>query len=189
MKRVILVGDSIRMGYQETVRQVLEGQAEVCTPEQNGGNTAKVLDNLDEWVIASNPDIVHVNCGLHDLKKEFGAAENAIPLADYEANVRQIVERIGARTRAVVVWALTTPVNEKWHHDNKPFDRFEADVDAYNAAARRVTTDLGVPVDDLFQVAMDAGRDGILRPDGVHFTDEGSEILGKAVAECVREYL
>ena len=73
MKRVVLIGDSIRMGYQATACRELEGLAEVWKPEQNGGTTQKVLENLDEWAIAQKPDIVHVNCGLHDLRKEFGA--------------------------------------------------------------------------------------------------------------------
>jgi len=187
MTRVILIGDSIRMGYQATVCRELEGVAEVWKPEQNGGTTQKVLDNLDEWVIAQKPDVVHVNCGLHDLRKDFGAAESAIPLPQYEANVRTLLTRIQTGTDAVAVWVLTTPVNEQWHHENKGFDRFEADVDAYNAAATRVATDLGVPIDDLFKVVMDADRDAILRPDGVHFTDEGSEILGKAVAAFIKQ--
>ncbi len=189
MKRVILIGDSIRMGYQATVCRELDGKADIWKPEQNGGTTQNVLAHLDEWAIDQKPDVVHVNCGLHDLRKEFGAAESAIPLPDYEANVRTILERIKSETNAVAIWALTTPVNQQWHHANKAFDRFEADVDAYNAAARRVAESLDVPVDGLFTVVMDAGRDDLLVEDGVHFKPEGSELLGKAVAAFIRPYL
>ena len=189
MKRVILIGDSIRMGYQDTVREELASVAEVWTPEQNGGTTQNVLEHLNEWAVATQPDVVHVNCGLHDLRKEFGAAESAVPLKDYEMNVQSIVRLVRAATDATVIWALTTPVNQERHHANKPFDRFEADVDAYNAAARRVAEELDVPVNDLFQVIMDAGRDEMLVQDGVHFKPDGSKILGQAVAAFVRQYL
>ena len=189
MKQVILIGDSIRMGYQDTVRQELAGAAEVWMPEANGGTTSNVLAHLDEWALDKQPAVVHINCGLHDLRKDFDATESAVPLAEYQANVRSIVKQIQDKTGATVIWATTTAVNEKWHHETKPFDRFEADVDAYNQAAIAVAEELDVPVDDLYSVVVEAGRDRILRPDGVHFNDEGSAILGKAVAAAIRPHL
>ena len=105
MKRVILIGDSIRMGYQDTVREELASVAEVWTPEQNGGTTQNVLEHLNEWAVATQPDVVHVNCGLHDLRKEFGAAESAVPLKDYEMNVQSIVRLVRAATDATVIWS------------------------------------------------------------------------------------
>lgn len=186
MTKVILVGDSIRMGYQDIVRRELAGEAEVWGPTQNGGNSQKVRENLDEWVISQEPSVVHLNCGLHDLKKEFGASERAIPLAQYETNVREVLRRLVSETEAKIVWAATTPVNEKWHHENKPFDRFKADVAAYNEVSSAIAIELGIPIDDLFAVIMDAGRDDYLTPDGVHFTEAGCELLGKAVAGLIK---
>ena len=78
--------------------------------------------------------------------------ESAVPLAEYEGNVRQILQNLQRELNGAVVWATTTPVDENWHHQNKGFDRLEADVEAYNAAARAVAEDLGVPIDDLFAV-------------------------------------
>ena len=189
MQKVVLIGDSIRMGYQEVVRRALAGAAEIWSPEQNGGTTRNVLDHLEEWVIDQQPDVAHLNCGLHDVKKEFGAAETAIPLLPYEDNVRQILQRVQRETGAAVIWATTTPVNETWHHQNKGFDRFEADVEAYNQVAVRLAGELGVPVNDLFGLITRSGRDEYLTPDGVHFTDEGSALLGQAVAAFIRPYL
>ncbi len=189
MKTVVLIGDSIRMGYEETVRRELENVAAVVSSKENGGTSTNVLAHLDEWVISRDPDLVHVNCGLHDLRREFDAATAAVPLAEYTANVRSILAAIKGKTDATVIWAATTPVNEQWHHENKPFDRFEADVAAYNAAAAGIAEELGVPIDDLFAVMQQAAGDKCLRPDGVHFTAEGYTRLGEAVAACVRPYL
>jgi hypothetical protein len=69
MKQIILIGDSIRMGYQPTVQQILADQAQVWGPVENGGNSHNVLTHLDAWVIQRQPDIVHLNCGLHDIKR------------------------------------------------------------------------------------------------------------------------
>ena len=189
MKRVILIGDSIRMGYQAFVGKELEGTAHAWGPKENGGTSANVLAHLDEWVLSREAELVHLNCGLHDLKREFRAKEAAVPLAQYCANVEEIFSRLREGTQARLVWATTTPVNERRHHENKAFDRFEADVEAYNAAALDVAAGYGVRVNDLFRVVTDAGRDGLLLPDGVHFTHHGYALLGGAVAQAVRALL
>jgi lysophospholipase L1-like esterase len=186
MITVVLIGDSIRMGYQETVRSQLAGWADVWGPEENGGTSERVLANLDDWALSRPFSVLHINCGLHDLKREFGQDENAVPLEDYEKNVRAIMTRAKEATQAPVVWALTTPVNEAWHHETKPFDRFEVDVGAYNAVARDLAGELGVIVNDLFGVVTSAGRDDLLLPDGVHFKPEGYALLGGRVADCCR---
>lgn len=187
MKRVVLIGDSIRMGYQETVRTELGNSADVWGPKQNGGTSEKVLSRLDHWAITREPDVLHINCGLHDLKREFGQAAAAIPPDVYEQNVRTIMTRARRETDAIVVWALTTPVNQEWHHKNKSFDRFEADVSTYNALAANIARDLDIVVNDLFAVVTAEGRDGLLLADGVHFTPEGYALLGRRVADCIRE--
>lgn len=185
MKAVTLIGDSIRIGYQDAVRRLLAGRAEVWGPTENGGTSQNVLAHLDEWVVALNPDVVHVNCGLHDLRREFGQTESAIPLKQYVANVRAILTRLRSETQAAVVWASTTPVNEEWHHRNKSFDRFEADVVAYNSAAGQVAREVGVPVNDLFAVVPPKDRDTLLQPDGVHFKPAGYALLGESVAKFI----
>lgn len=189
MKSVILIGDSIRMGYQPIVQRELDGLAEVWGSAENGGNSQNVLEHLEVWALSRDLDIVHVNCGLHDIKTPFDSDARAIPLAEYRANVRTILSRLQTETQAVVIWATTTPVNHERHHQNKDFDRFEADVDAYNAAATTIATELGIPVNDLFSVVMRAGRDEHLVPDGVHYTGPGYERLAAAVTTCIKQHL
>ena len=189
MPLVILIGDSIRMGYQRVVQEELRAEAEVWGPTQNGGTSSNVLAHLDEWVISQNPDIVHLNCGLHDIKREFGVKDNNVPLKEYQENVEQILQTILEKTKAKVIWVMTTPVNERWHHERKGFDRFEADVEAYNQEATQIAQKPGVRINNLHAVVMEAGRDRLLQQDGVHFTEEGSALLGSAVAEAIRSCL
>lgn len=188
-KNVILIGDSIRIGYQPTVAQLLGELAHLWAPGENGGTSRNVLAHLDEWVLSRDPDVLHLNCGLHDLKTEFDATTQAVPLDEYETNLGQIVSRVQDHRMITLIWATTTPVNEQWHHQNKAFDRFEADVRAYNDVARKVAAAYRVPVNDLYQVAMDAGRDEYLQPDGVHFNQAGYTLLGQAVTQAIRAYL
>src|SRR4051812_25994632 len=104
MKRVILIGDSIRMGYQPIVQHELQGVAEVSGPEQNGGTSRNVRANLEEWVLAAAPNLVHVNCGLHDIKKPLDSDVFEIPLDEYKENIRDILQRL-KNSGTIVIWA------------------------------------------------------------------------------------
>jgi lysophospholipase L1-like esterase len=133
--------------------------------------------------------VVHLNCGLHDVKRAPDTNALLVPLEEYRATVQQILEQAQQGTHAAVIWATTTPVNEAHHQAEKSFTRFNADIRAYNEAAVAIAQALGLPVDDLFTVVMEAGRDRYLSADGVHFTAEGYELLGKAVAEVIKQIL
>ena len=176
-------------GYEDAVRRELEGEARVWTPDQNGGTSANVLDHLDEWIVGRGADVVHLNCGLHDLAKSFESGEPRIPLEHYSANIRAVFDGVREAATSALIWATTTPVNEDWHHRNKDFDRLEDDVHTYNDAAAAVAVKCDVPVNDLYAVIDEAGRDRLLQPDGVHFGDEGCALLGAAVARFLRPYL
>lgn len=188
MKRIVLIGDSIRMGYQEGVRERLAGVADVWGPKENGGTSDNVLAHLDEWAVRRQPDVVHVNCGLHDIRTEPGR-DASVPLDRYTDNVRSILTRLRAETEATVVWALTTPVNEERHNRNRPFDRFERCVLACNGAASAIARELGIAVDDLHSAVVAAGADDLLSDDGVHFTAEGCAFLADSVAGYLRQVL
>lgn len=188
MKQVILIGDSIRIGYQPTVRRILGEEANVWGPADNGRTSRKVLAHLDEWVLSRQPDLVHINCGLHDLRREFGQPPQ-VPLAEYTSNVETILRQVLDRTRARILWATITPVNQTWHHEKRNADRFESDVVEYNRAAVGVCVRLGIPIDDLYTVITAAGRDTYMTPEGLHWKPEGYELLGRAVAQAIRSYI
>jgi lysophospholipase L1-like esterase len=188
-KNIILIGDSIRLAYQPTVQQALTGIADVWGPAENGRTSQNVLENLEAWVLTRHPNIVHINCGTHDLRKERGSPQPRTSLEQYRANVENILRQIQTRTRAQIIWATTTPVNEKWHFENRDTDRFQADVDAYNTAANEICHRLNIPINDLFGLIMQTGRDKYILKDGLHFTPEGYALMGQAVAEAIRKYV
>ena len=192
MKQVVLIGDSIRLGYQAAARAALADVAEVWTPAENGGHTVNVLVNLNAWVLTRQPDVLHVNAGLHDLKTLVrGTRDTLVPLPFYRENVGRIlhwVRETSPKTR--VIWAATTPVHEgRLAAGQNPFLRHEKDVEAYNAAAREVCARFNVPINDLHAFIQERGRDQSLTADGVHFTPDAYVALGKKVAAVVREYL
>ncbi len=68
LPRVLLIGDSISMGYTLPVREELKGVANVHRPNMNCGPTSTGLTNLDKWLGDKPWDVIHFNFGLHDLK-------------------------------------------------------------------------------------------------------------------------
>jgi lysophospholipase L1-like esterase len=108
-----------------------------------------------------------------------------LTLAQYEANLRQIVARLQGAAKARLIWATTTPVVDEWHARAKLFRRRQADVERYNRAALKVMKAAGVEIDDLHAVVQRAGVERCVSPDGVHMTEEGNRLLAEAVAGSI----
>ncbi|CAA9257847.1 MAG: hypothetical protein AVDCRST_MAG77-2428 [uncultured Chloroflexi bacterium] len=190
LPKVILVGDSICMGYAPLVAARLAGTATVVSAAENGGDSANVLRHLEEWVLRERPDIVHFNAGLHDLKVSKEDGRHQVPPDGYAANLREIVTRIRGDTSAALVFANTTPVVDERHAARGAgFDRFADDVRRYNTVALGVMRAAGVPAHDLHGIVEHAGSAGLLAADGTHYTPEGNERLAEAVADCVLRQL
>ena len=184
LPKVVLVGDSIRMGYAPLVAKRLDGKAIVISAKPNGEDSGNVLKNLDEWVINEKPDVVHINAGLHDLKLKDKSYQ--VPLVDYEKNLKTILERIRKETKAKVIFATTTPILDNLHAQRKAgFDRFEADVRKYNIAAVSVMKQAGVPINDLHELVESRGKEKLMGGDGTHYTQEGYEVLAVAVTDSI----
>ncbi len=194
LPKVILIGDSIRLGYAPLVARRLESKAVLVSPQANGGDSANVLKHLEEWVLREKPDVVHLNCGLHDLKLDKESKRHQVPIEEYERNLKQIVARVRGETSAVLVFANTTPIVDERHAKRGAnFDRFEADVRRYNAVAERVMKGASVPVHDLHWAVEQGGGEQLvaqlLAKDGTHYTSAGNERLAEAVADCVLRHL
>ena len=131
LPRVLLIGDSISIGYTLPVREALAGKANVHRIPTNGGPTIRGLEQLDSWLGEGKWDVIHFNWGLHDLKHIQG--KHQVPLDQYEKNLRTLVERL-KKTDATLVWCSTTPVpNEKVNPKRVP-----AEVGQFNAVAAKI---------------------------------------------------
>jgi lysophospholipase L1-like esterase len=182
LPKVVLIGDSIRMGYAPLVAKQLEGKATIISSSVNAEDSGNVLKHLDEWVISEQPDFVHINAGLHDLKRTGPAYQ--VPLGDYEKNLKTILQAIRTRTKAKIVFATSTPIIDDLHAQRKTgFDRFEADVQKYNAAAIAVMTQERIPINDLHKLVVEGGTKELMGPDGTHYTPAGYDALARAVVK------
>ena len=182
LPRVLLIGDSISMGYTPEVQKLLAGKANVHRIPTNGGPTTKGLENLKAWLGDSKWDVIHFNWGLHDLK--FGTdGKKMVSPEDYEKNLRELVKQLKA-TNAKLIWCATTPVPEG---DMKP-GRKNSDVIDYNAIAKKIMDENGVAIDDLYKFASPQLKEIQLR-NNVHFSPEGSAVLAKQVVTSIETVL
>lgn len=182
LPRVLLIGDSISIGYTLPVRQDLAGVANVHRPPTNCGDTNKGLSDLDQWLGTEKWDVIHFNWGLHDLK--YISDKQNVSQADYEKHLRALVEKLKL-TGATLIWASTTPVAQG---DTSAFRRVPADVPVYNAIAAKVMQENGIQIDDLYSLILPQEAQ-IQIPRNVHYKPAGSKIIGKQVADVIRAVL
>ncbi len=193
LPKVVLLGDSVREHYAPFVAELLAGKATVVTPKANGGDSGKLLQNLNEWAIKEQPDVIHFNSGIHDTKRDQKTGKYNVPPEKYEANLREIVKRLRAETKAKIIFALSTPLideRSKGYWKTRSYQLFNASVMEYNVIALRVMKDLDVPVNDLPAELGDAKESARLHDSGgIHFTEEGSRKLAAAVVSVVMVHL
>ncbi len=181
LPRVLLIGDSISIGYTVPVRGLLKGKANVHRNKGNGGPTTNGLAHLQQWLGDGKWDVIHFNWGLHDLKF-MADGKRQVDTEPYEKNLRELVRQLKA-TGAKLIWAATTPVPEGVTPPRK-----NEDVLTYNAIAQKIMAENKIAVDDLYSFALPQLAE-IQQPANVHFTPQGSATLAKQVAASIESAL
>ena len=194
--KVVLVGDSIRLSYAPVVKKQLGDSVTVASPSANGGDSSNVLKHVQQWIIREKPDVVHFNCGIHDTKKFKSTGKFQVSPEEYEANLRALVEQTRRETKAVVIFATTTPILDERAaaaRQGRDYELLQASIEQYNAIARKVMTELNVPINDLHAALFDPEEphttQSLIGSDGVHLTATGRELAGKQVAAAVQKVL
>jgi hypothetical protein len=196
LPRVLIIGDSISVGYLLPARETLKGRANVLRPAANCGSTKTALGSygLERWLGDKPWDVIHFNFGLHDLSYRFadgkdkndageyaspqnGAKPN-VPEQEYGENLRKIVARL-KQTGAKLIFATTTPVP-----DSEAEKYVQGSEVPYNEIARQVMAEEGVSINDLHALA-DARLAELQIPRNVHFTTTGSQALAEQVAHSI----
>jgi acyl-CoA thioesterase-1 len=192
LPRVLLIGDSISQGYRRTVVAELEEVAEVSRVPGNGEWTGTGVKKIDAWLGDTDWDVIHFNWGLWDMYGWTYYDQDRSPKA-YAERLDMLVKRL-KQTDAVLIWATTTPPCPE--NEVSMRERFKApgivtpEVEQqYLDAAQRVMQRHGIKINDLNALVredLDTLQTG---PDNVHFTAEGSAMLGRQVAAAIRDAL
>lgn len=185
MNNVLLIGDSIRRGYDKAVQKSLEPFASVYYPSENCRFASFVLRYLHEYlkiVPDGKVDVLHWNAGLWDCLRLF-EEEPHTPVDIYAYYIDRICARIKKLVpEATVIFATSTSVvSEKM---NKDFKRYNEDIEDYNRAAVEVVEKYGFIVNDLYATSVKLPEEA--HSDPVHYyTPIGTEAFANQVISYI----
>lgn len=192
LKDVLIIGDSISIGYTKIVAGLLEGKANIYHNPGNAQGTTHSLNEIDKWLAFKKWDMIHFNWGLHDLKHvtEAGTSKNSNDFNDpqqadamtYKKQLQGLVKKLKA-SGAELVFATTTPYPAGVKPARKP-----SDAKVYNEIAVEIMNKEGILVNDLYSKVEPRLRE-LQKPVNVHFLPEGSKVLGQSVAEVIKKGL
>ena len=189
MKKILLVGDSIRRGYDKYIKKIFEDTAEVYYPDENCRFSTYVLRNLANWRdqldCGDDIDLIHWNAGLWDVLRMLDG-EPLVGLEEYSRNVERIYSAIVKLfPKARIIFATSTPVREELFTTHK---RYNADTERYDAEAVRISLEHGAIINDLYGIVKDAPKS--YYSDMTHlYTKEGIELVTEQVRRSIESVL
>lgn len=187
--RVLLLGDSIRMGYEGYVKQDLEGRADVIYTDENGCDVSSTLWQANQiFKHQGDFDLIHWNNGYWDMNIEAPMTEALHPIEEYKHFLTRMVKFFSQHTKTLV-FATSLPVKEQGSSlDNSGTGGLVTYnnqwVIDYNLAAQEVMSKYQVSVNDLYSFCLQ-DKNLYKSPDNLHLTDAGN----KAVAEEIVDYI
>ncbi len=187
LPKVLIIGDSISLGYTPHVKEMLKGKVDVRHHKGNAEHTGTGLKKLDDWIGDTDWDVIHFNWGLWDLcyrhpeSKVQGRRDKVrgtltTPLDQYGKNIEALVKRLEA-THAKLIWASTTVIP-----DGEAGRRI-GDDEKYNQVAGKVMKKHGIPTNDLHALTRSFGPELFVKPGDVHYTADGYKKLAEQVSE------
>lgn len=190
MKNVLLLGDSIRMGYDKSVKLSLKDSANVVFPSENCRFASYLLRYLHEYKNTLLPnedvDVLHWNAGLWDCLRIFGEEPHST-----KEIYAYYIERLCVRIKklfpnAKVIFATSTRVqSEKM---NGIFKRYNEDIEDYNNVAVEIVKKHGFEVNDLYAISKTLPEDA--HSDSVHYyTSKGTQAFSIQVLKCLARAL
>lgn len=189
-KKLLLLGDSIRLHYEPMIKEKLSGKADVYSSNDNGRFAQYTLCHLHELAreigCANEINLVHWNNGLWDVRRSFGE-DCMTPPETYAIMLKRIIKRINLLfPQAKIIFASSTPVIERLYDDPAIF-RTNNDIMEYNAIAKRIMAENNIIVNDLYITAGNFPDD--YYRDATHFTEDGCKILADTVVKICEPYL
>jgi hypothetical protein len=190
MKNVLLLGDSIRLGYCHYVKEELKDIAEVYYPEENCQYTQHTFVSLSKWLeLAGDPqkvNVIHWNNGHWDVAHWNKEEISLNSPEEYAIMLERIYNRLCLfYPNAKIIFALTSPMNPDGRVGDHP--RTNSEIKQYNSIACKVMKELGVEVNDLYSVLKD--KPSTFYIDYVHLTEDGYQLLGKVVSKVIEANL
>ena len=196
--KVLVIGDSISLGYTPVLQGMLYQQVDIVRPTTRGGGwincqgTKLGATKIVEWLSKDDFDVIHFNFGLHDLKhvhpetgknSEDPTHPQQANIEEYENNLRAIVAKLKA-TDAKLIFATTTPYPDT---PGGPLRRSDQPA-KYNEVAIQIMKENKVRVNVLYALVLPKMKE-MLMPNNVHFRRSANLDLANQVANEIRSAL
>lgn len=194
-KKIMVIGDSISLGYGHELKQMLANTFDYSTKNTNAdagnldfpagpnaGDSRMVLNYLRTLKADKNfhADLMLLNCGLHDIKTDRKTGKVVIDSKQYSLNMDTIF-RLLQKMKQPVLWVKTTTVNDSIHNSkNVGFFRYNTDVIRYNHIADSLCFRYKIPVIDLYSFS--AGFTLKAYADHVHYKPEYARLQAAYIA-------
>lgn len=189
--KILIIGDSISIGYTPFVKKNLQEKAIVMHNTGNAKFTKNGIENLDSWLGDTKWDIIQFNWGLWDLCYRY--PENSMDRnkikgkvtttkENYKANIEALVKRL-EQTHAKLIFVTTSYVPE-----HEP-GRFLKDASAYNAIAKQIMQKHGIMVNDIYKLSKKVHQKYGLGDDNVHYKAEGYQQLAVEICKGINKLL
>ncbi len=190
-KKVLIIGDSISIGYFPFVKDELKDIATVDHHKGNGQNTFNGLKNLKNWLGDTQWDVIQFNFGLWDLcyrsehstlqgkQDKLNGKPDTTPM-QYRKNLQKIVALL-EQTGAKLIFVSTTYVPE-----GEP-GRFTKDVPLYNKIALEVMKAHHIQVNDIYKKSKKIVSKYPLKPENVHYSTEGYQLISQLILKDLKQ--
>ena len=191
--KVLIIGDSISIGYFPFVKEELKEKAELVHNTGNAQATTKGLSELDNWLGKEKWDVIQFNWGLWDIayrnpaSKTQGNRDKLVGKItctpdQYRSNMEALVTRL-KKTGAKLIFVTTSyvPMNDA--------GRYSGDEIKYNAIAIEIMQKNGIEVNDLYAYSKEVHAQYGLGIDDVHYTKDGYKELSRPIINRLKKLL
>jgi acyl-CoA thioesterase-1 len=196
--KVLILGDSISIGYYPLVKDLMKGKADVMRPfkanksAENCQGTTYGIQHIDRWIGNTKWDVIHFNFGLHDLKHvDPMTGKNSDSAKDprqaepkkYKRNLKIITKKL-LDTKAKLIYATTTPYPKEVGGPVRVY----GDAEKYNKMAKKIMKKYDIPVNDLYSFVLPQMTE-LQRTNNVHFSKKGNRALAEEVVKQISAYI
>ncbi len=186
--KLLIIGDSISIGYTPFVQKNLRNIADVYHNPGNAQHTGTGIDSIETWIGENQYEIIQFNWGLWDLcyrspdSMEQGNRDKingklTYSVDDYGNNLDLIVKMIRKKSNAELIFVTTTYVPEG------EAGRFKEDVIKYNEIAKKVMVSNKVKINDIYEKSMMVHHDFGKEMNDVHYLPKGYEKLAAQISD------
>ena len=190
MKKVVLLGDSIRQSYWVRVKELLSDIAEVYAPAENCAYTLHTIRRVRDWFNTwGHADLIHYNNGAWDHHRDAG---DGMPLSSPEQYLylnRRLYKYLSSMGDKLI-WATTTPAGINYREEMVMVDRetWNDEVKLYNEIMVAYMKHQGVEINDIHSLVW-SNVEKYICADSFHLSPEGVEAVAQQTAAHIRRVL